>query len=168
MKYITTVNAQTFAIEVIDDHHVLVDGVEYEVDFVRIGDQPVYTLLVNGQSHEAFVYPGDEFGEQQVLLHGSLYSALVEDEREKRLRAAGGVAAGGPSGEFNLKAPMPGLVVAVPVEEGQAVQKGDNLIILESMKMQNELRSPRDGTVHRIKVKPGDSVEQNQVMITIA
>ena len=66
-----------------------------------------------------------------------------------------------------MAAPMPGLVVAVPVEEGQEVQKGEDLIILESMKMQNELKAPRDGTISRIRVGPGDSVDQNQVLLTL-
>ena len=62
---------------------------------------------------------------------------------------------------------MPGLIVAVPVAEGQAVQKGDNLVLLESMKMQNELKCLREGKITRIKVKPGDSVEQNQILVTV-
>jgi cytochrome P450 len=80
------------------------------------------------------------------------------------LRAALGPKGAG-SGEFQLKAPMPGLVVAVPVTEGQAIQQGDVLVILESMKMQNELKAPRAGTVTRLKVKAGDSIEQKQVII---
>ncbi|MCS6937600.1 MAG: acetyl-CoA carboxylase biotin carboxyl carrier protein subunit, partial [Candidatus Bipolaricaulota bacterium] len=72
------------------------------------------------------------------------------------------------SGEFSLRAPMPGLIVAVPVVEGQTVKKGDNLVILESMKMQNELKSPRAGTVTRVNVRAGQSVEQNQVMVTLS
>jgi biotin carboxyl carrier protein len=168
MKYLTTVEGKTYTIEINDDRRVLVDGVEYEVDLARVGDQPVYTLLIDGQSHEAFVYEGEEADVWQVLLRGALYAALVEDEREKRLRAASGLAAGGASGEFNLKAPMPGLIVAVPVSEGQAVQKGDLLIILESMKMQNELKAPRAGTITRVKVKAGDSVEHHQILVTLA
>ena len=62
---------------------------------------------------------------------------------------------------------MPGLVVAVTVEEGQQVEKGQVLAILESMKMQNELKSPRAGTVQRIKVKAGESVEIKQTMLSV-
>jgi propionyl-CoA carboxylase alpha chain len=62
---------------------------------------------------------------------------------------------------------MPGLVVAIPVEEGQEVKKGQVLVILESMKMQNELKSPRDGRVHRIKAKAGESVEQKQTLLSL-
>jgi biotin carboxyl carrier protein len=71
------------------------------------------------------------------------------------------------SGEFNLKSPMPGLIVAVPIVEGQVVVKGQDLVILESMKMQNELKAPRDGKIGRVRVRPGDSVEQSQVLVTL-
>jgi pyruvate carboxylase subunit B len=62
---------------------------------------------------------------------------------------------------------MPGLVVAIPVEEGQPIQKGQVLLILESMKMQNELKAPRDGTVGRVRVKPGETVEQKQTLLSV-
>jgi len=102
-----------------------------------------------------------------VLLLGRQYPVKVEDAREKRLRAAAGGAPQG-SGEFQLKAPMPGLVVAIPIEENQEVEKGQVLLVLESMKMQNELRSPRAGKILRVKVKAGESVEQRQVLLTVA
>ena len=121
-------------------------------------------MILDGRSYESFVYQGEE--DWDVLLRGRQYQVKVEDEREKRLKAAagGGVAEGG---EFHLKAPMPGLVVAILVEEGQPVQKGQVMLILESMKMQNELKAPRDGTIGRIRVKAGESVEQKQAMLSV-
>ena len=62
---------------------------------------------------------------------------------------------------------MPGLVVAVLIEEGQEVQKGQVMLILESMKMQNELKAPRDGTMGRVRVKAGESVEQKQTLLSL-
>ncbi|MBN2146067.1 MAG: biotin/lipoyl-binding protein [Anaerolineales bacterium] len=164
MRYSTTVDGREYLIEIHDEHHVSIDGVAYQVDFTPIRDQSVYSLLVNGESCDAHVYSDENLW--QVLFHGSLYTALVEDEREKRLRAAmgGGLAE---HEEFQLRAPMPGLVVATPVQEGQAVQKGDVLLILESMKMQNELRSPRAGVVARLRVRPGDRVEQKETMLSV-
>jgi len=164
MKYITTIDDKEFIVELLDDKRVSVNGNTYKVDFETVSGQPVYSLIVNGKSHEAYVQEGDD--DWQVLLRGRQYSAMVEDEREKRLRAAAG---GGvtETGEYHLKAPMPGLVVAIPVEEGQEVKKGDVLLILESMKMQNELKAPRDGVVSRIKVKPGESVEQKQSILDV-
>ncbi len=166
MKYATTINNKTYIIEINDDKRVFVDSVEYAVDFESVSGQPVYSLLLDGRSYEAYVYADEETDAWQVLLSGDLYTVQVEDEREKRLRAqAGGVAAA--TGEFNLKAPMPGLIVDVLVAEGQAVKKGDILIILESMKMQNELKSPIDGTVQRVRAKGGESVEHNQVLLSV-
>jgi len=164
MKYITTIEDKQFVVEIIDDKHVNVNGKVYEVDFESVSGQPVYSLIVDGRSHESYV--AQEEDTWQVLLRGRLYPVTVEDEREKRLRAAagGGVAE---SGEFILKAPMPGLVVAIPVDEGQQVKKGQVILILESMKMQNELKVPRDGTIQRIKVKPGESVEQKQTLLSV-
>jgi biotin carboxyl carrier protein len=166
MKYITTIGEREFAIEVIDQTHILVDGEPYTLDFDSIQNQPVYSLLLEGQSHEAFVYPNESGW--QVLLNGQLFPAMVEDESTRRLRRAMEAGGGGGSGEAQLRAPMPGLVVAVLVSEGQEVERGEVLVILESMKMQNELKSTRAGRVSRLKVRPGDSVEQRQTLLSIS
>src|SRR5215207_3516680 len=153
MRYITTVEDKEFLVEIIDEKHISVDGKVYEVDFESVSGQPVYSLIVDGKSHEAYAAPGED--NWQVLLRGRLYPITVDDEREKRLRSAGG---GGvaETGEYLLRAPMPGLIVTIFLEEGQAVKKGQVLLILESMKMQNELKSPRDGTIGRVRVKAGE------------
>ena len=165
MKYITTVEGKQFLVEVIDEKHISVDGKVYEVDFESVSGQPVYSLIVDGRSHESYIYQGEEEN-WQVLLRGRLYPVTVEDEREKRLRAAagGGVAE---TGEFHLRAPMPGLVVAIPVTEGQQVKRGQVILILESMKMQNEIKAPRDGVIGRIRVKAGETVEQKQTLLSV-
>lgn len=164
MKYVTTIDGKEFVIEVVDERHVRVGDRLLPVDFQSVSGQPVYSLIVDGKSYESFVYQGDE--DWEVLLRGRQFQVKVEDEREKRLKAAagGGVVEGG---EFHLKAPMPGLVVAISVSEGQEVKKGQVLVILESMKMQNELKSPRDGTISHIKVKAGESVEQKQILLNL-
>ncbi|HJR80546.1 MAG TPA: biotin/lipoyl-containing protein [Anaerolineales bacterium] len=164
MKYITTVDGKDYLVEIIDEKHISVNGKTYEVDFESVSGQPVYSLIVDGKSHESYVQQGDD--NWQVLLRGRLYPVIVEDEREKRLRAAGGSGVA-ESGEFHLKAPMPGLVVTITVTEGQEVKKGQVLLILESMKMQNELKSPREGTIGRIRVKAGESVEQRQTLLSV-
>jgi biotin carboxyl carrier protein len=164
MRYITTVDNKEYLVEIIDEKHIIINGKTYEVDFESVSGQPVYSLIVDGKSHESYVQQGDD--NWQVLLRGRLYPVTVEDEREKRLRAAAGGSVA-ESGEFHLKAPMPGLVVAIPVEEGQQIKKGQVILILESMKMQNELKSPRDGTIGRIRVKTGESVEQKQTLLSV-
>ncbi|MFN8382437.1 MAG: acetyl-CoA carboxylase biotin carboxyl carrier protein subunit [Anaerolineales bacterium] len=164
MKYVTTVDDKEFEIEIVDEHHIRIGDRLLTVDFKSISGHPVYSLILDGKSYESFVYQGDE--DWEVLLRGRQFQVKIEDEREKRLKAAagGGVAEGG---EFHLKAPMPGLVVSVLVEEGQAVKKGQVMMILESMKMQNELKAPRDGVIGRVRVKAGESVEQKQSMLSL-
>ncbi len=164
MRYVATTGDREILIEIVDEHHIIVDGVSYEIDFESVSEQTVYSLLANNKSHEALVYESDEGW--QVLLHGSQYVLVVEDERERRLRASLG---GGPpqNVDYHLKAPMPGLIVTVPVEDGQEIEAGDVLVVLESMKMQNELKSPRPGKVSRVRVKPGDSVEQRDTLLSI-
>jgi biotin carboxyl carrier protein len=165
MKYISTIGDREYTIEIIDDKQIHVDGVAYDVDFESISGHPVFSLLIDGDSHEAYVYPDED--QWEVHLQGIQYRVVVEDEREKRLRSSFG---GGPapSGEFHLKAPMPGLVISILVAEHQNVNRGDVLVILESMKMQNELKSPRDGVVSRIRVQQGDNVERKQTLLSVA
>jgi biotin carboxyl carrier protein len=164
MKYVTTIEGREYLIDILDEHQVSVDGVVHQIDFMSIGDQQVYSLVVNGKSVDANVYLNDDIW--QVLFQGNLYSATVEDEREKRLRAAlGGRVA--EHEDFHLKAPMPGMVISIPVDEGQTIHKGDVLAVLESMKMQNELRSPRDGKVIRVRIKPGERVEQKETILSV-
>jgi biotin carboxyl carrier protein len=164
MKYVTTIKGREYIIDIINEHQVSVDGVIHHVDFMPVGDQQVYSLIVDGMSVDASVNLNDDAW--QILFQGNLYNATVEDEREKRLLAAmGGRVA--EHEDFHLKAPMPGMVISIPVSEGEAVHKGDVLAILESMKMQNELRSPRDGKVTRVRIKAGDRVEQKETILSV-
>jgi len=164
MKYVTRVEDKEFEVEILDEKHIRIGERLLEVNFESVSGQPVYSLIVNGKSYEAFVYPSEEGW--QVLLHGQQYPVKVVDERERRLRTAtGGGAEGG--GEFQLKAPMPGLIVSIPVAEEQQVEKGQVLVVLESMKMQNELKAPRAGIVRHIRVKAGETVEQRQVLLAL-
>lgn len=165
MKYIASVEDESFEIEIRPNDHLLINGETVQADFQSVSNQPVYTLLLNGESFEALVYP-TELG-VQVLLRGRLFDFIVEDERQRRLRQSSGGAVI-KSGEYQLKAPMPGLIIAIPVKEGQEIEQDDDLIILESMKMQNELKAPRDGKVSRIRVQSGDNVDQNQVLLTLS
>jgi biotin carboxyl carrier protein len=164
MKYIATIDGREYAIEILDEKHVRLGDQVLEVDFAPVSGQPVFSLIVDGKSYETFVYPAED--QWEVMLRGRQYSVDVEDEREKRLRvAAGGAIAEGT--EIPIRAPMPGLVVLVNVEEGQKVEKGQVLLVLESMKMQNELKSPRAGTIGRLRIKPGETVELKQTLLSV-
>jgi biotin carboxyl carrier protein len=164
MKYITIVNDQHYIIEIGHEGQIEVDGQEYEIDFEQLSEGGILSLLLNNRSFEAIVEEREQ--DWEVLIHGELYTVFVQDEQAYRLAKERGVAPD-EAGEAAIKSPMPGLIIAIPVEVGQAVKKGDKVVILESMKMENELRSPKDGLVANIYVEPGASVEKNQILIAI-
>ena len=165
MKYQTLVNGQTFDIEINEDGRILVNGEVRAVDFRALRQGELYSMLLDHRSYEAVVDERDDL--YHVLLAGDMYDVQVTDGRSRRLASAF-MAFGDTGGEVSIRAPMPGLIVRVPVSEGEPVSKGQTVAILESMKMENELKSPRDGTVHHIHAKAGDNVEQNKVLVTIA
>jgi biotin carboxyl carrier protein len=164
MKYQTIVNGETIEIEINEDGRILVNGQERAIDFRVLREGEVYSLLLDHQSFEAVIEEREDV--HHVMMGGDLFEVKVTDERSRRLASAF-MAFGETSGEVMIRAPMPGLIVRVPVAEGQAVSKGETVVILESMKMENELKAPRDGMVHRVSVFPGDSVEQNTVLVTL-
>jgi biotin carboxyl carrier protein len=164
MKYYATVDNHTFEIEINQLGELCIDGECAEVDFQSIGGGSIYSLLLGNSSYEALVEARDDCYE--VLVQGTLYRVCVQDERMRRLaQAARGFAP--PSGEIAIKAPMPGLVVDVPVQAGQAVDEGSVLVVLESMKMENELKAPRAGVVSQVRVQSGQSVEEQETLVAI-
>jgi biotin carboxyl carrier protein len=165
MKYIATVNGETYTIEIGADNRLTINDEPYDIDFRQLAAGDVTSLLLNNHSFEAVIAPHDDYWE--VLIRGELYHVQVEDEQTRRLSQARG-AVHHPDGDAIIKSPMPGIIVAVPAAEGDAVQKGDKIIILESMKMENELRSPCDGVVTHIHTMPGASVEKDQVLAIIS
>lgn len=164
MKYLATVEGRTFEIEINIEGEISIDGKPAQFDFQTVRDEPIYSLLLDGKSYEALVHSSENGLE--VLIRGQLYQVHVEDERQRKLRESSDELSL-PDGEFRLKAPMPGLVIAVPVAPGDQVEKGQNLVILESMKMQNELKAPRDGLVNRVLIVQGDNVEQHQILLVL-
>lgn len=164
MKYITTVNDQEFFIEIDVEGRIAVDEQPYDIDFQVLTEGGVLSLLLNNSSLEAVVEERDQAWE--VLIKGELYTVRVQDERAYRLAKARGAVAE-VTGEAVVKSPMPGLIISVPVQEGQEVEKGGRIVILESMKMENELHSPRSGIVKHVYVVEGDSVEKGQLLVTI-
>ena len=164
MKYITTVNGKEYTIEIDQEAKILVDGEEYAINFQQLPEGGTLSLLINNRSLEAIVDQSDDMYE--VLIHGELYTVQVQDERSYRLAQARSTLVED-AGTMSINSPMPGLILDVLVAEGDRVQKGDKVVILESMKMENELRAGRDGQVTRVFVQPGDSVDKNEELATI-
>jgi biotin carboxyl carrier protein len=165
MKYIATVRDQEFTIDVNREDEVTIDGTTYAVDIQGMNGDSLYSLIIDGRSYDVFIDEQDE--DFLIVMWNGLFEVQVQDERTRRLAGLrrGPVA---PVGEVLIKAPMPGVVAEVLVSEGQQVETGDIVVMLESMKMQNELKSPRAGVVHNVRVRTGDKVDQNQIMVTIS
>ena len=164
MRYIAYVNDKEFEIEIDGEDEIIVNGDAYKINFRYLDGGGVLSLLLNNRSFEAVINEGEDSWE--VLMQGAFYNVQVQDERAYRLAQARG-SGPGVTGEAVIRSPMPGLIVNVPVQEGDLVQKGEQVIILESMKMENELRAPRDGVISRVAVGNGDSVEKDQVLVVI-
>lgn len=165
MKYIATIENQEFVIEVNREGEVSLNGAVRTADMQTIGGSRLYSLIVDGRSYDIFIDEQDEH--YLLVMQEGIFEVKVEDERTRRL-AGLHRAPVTPTGEILIKAPMPGVVVDVPVEAGQVIEAGERVVVLESMKMQNEFKAPRGGTVRTVRVKPGDRVDQNQILLTIA
>lgn len=161
MKYVTVVGDQSYEIEIDNDGAILVNGELRDVDFLNLGGS-LYSIITENKSLEAVI--DDDEGKIAVMMGGQLFETQVLDERAMLLmQRRGGLKI--TSGEVN--APMPGLIVIVTVELGQNVEQGDTVVILESMKMQNELKSPVAGVVTAIHVEASQAVDKGDILVEI-
>jgi biotin carboxyl carrier protein len=163
MKYVATVDSQEYHVVLDADGTITLDGEPVEADLQSIDGGFHYSLLVGAVSHEVFVEHCE--GLCTVTIDGQRFKVEVEDERTRR--AGERKAAPEEAGRAEVTSPMPGVVVAVLVEAGQAVQTGVGLLILEAMKMENEIRAPRTGVVEAVEVVPGQRVSQDDVLVRI-
>ena len=165
MKYITTVNGNEYEIEWNEEGEVLVNGEPYHISVIVLGSGDLISMIFNNRSFEAVVN-SPERDNWEILMNGENYDIVVKDERAYRLARARGELEGD-TGMVPTKSPMPGVIVNVLVEEGQMISKGETLVILESMKMENELKATRDGLVHEVKVTAGATVEKDAVLVVV-
>ena len=163
-KYFAEIEGVEYQIEILSDTRIAINGEPYELNFQALRQHLSYSLLLEGKSYEINIYQDN--GLWEVLLRGHQFSVKVEDERERRLRMAAGQSSK-EEGKIVIQAPMPGLVIDIQVKEGQEVDEGDVLVILESMKMQNELTAPRAGRITRIQTKMNEHVERKQALLVL-
>lgn len=165
MKYIAKIKEKTFEIEIEEKDgklEVQLNGSPVSVDLVEVKPPNFLSLLVNNRSFDAEILK-DSKG-YRVSMGGESFECLVEDERFSKLKELSGFT--DKEGiQKELKSPMPGLVVAIEIKEGQEVKPGDGLVIVEAMKMENELKASFKGKVKNIRVKEGQAVEKDEVLI---
>lgn len=164
MKYFVSVDGREVEVEVEGDR-VRVDGRELTAHLGQVPGTPLRHLLLGARS-VTLALEGSR-GRWQVAYHGDRREVEVLDERTRHIRSLTGQA-GQAKGLGALKAPMPGLVVRVTVEAGQRVGPGTGLVVLEAMKMENELRAHAEAVVQAVLVRPGQAVEKGEVLIEFA
>ena len=162
MKYVVLLDGQTIEVEV-DGDRVTVDGRAHSATLGVIPRTPLRQLLIDGRPLTLSVEAIGR-GRWALTPKGERWEMEVLDERTRHIRSLAGAgdqrrAAG------VLKAPMPGLVVRVQIEPGEKVAAGDPLVVLEAMKMENELKAGAPGVVKSVRVAPGEAVEKGQVLV---
>jgi pyruvate carboxylase subunit B len=165
MRYVVTVNGA--------DHEVDIDGARagsageaHEARLVEVEGTPVRMVTIGDEVHRVVVRAREGRGRYTFWLDGHRFEVEALDERSRAIRELAG-AASGPSGPAPLLAPMPGLIVRVNVGPGDTVEPGQGLVVMEAMKMENELRAGAAGTVKSVAVQPGTAVEKGAILIEL-
>jgi acetyl/propionyl-CoA carboxylase alpha subunit len=164
VKYKIRIADQDYEVEK-TQNGVIVNGKPAAADMVKTAEN-CFHLVLGYQSYSLEVTEfNKETREMTLLINGKKTTARIQDEFDQLLAGMGMQAAGARKAK-ELKAPMPGLVVDVLVTAGQAFEKGQPMLVLEAMKMENVLKATQEGVVKAIEVQKGNAVEKNQVLIT--
>ena len=164
MKYFVRVGAQEIVVDV-DGDQVCIDDRVITARLSTAADSPVIRLELDGERHELAVV-GRVEGSWQLIDRGTVRDIEAIDERTRHIRSLAGAGTASASGGV-IKAPMPGLVVRVLVAEGETVAAGQGLVVLEAMKMENELKAPAAGVVMSVRAAPGAAVEKGSVLVEL-
>lgn len=166
MAFIAKLGDQNYTVEIEEIgkslYRVSVDGNEILVDGKKTG-RSNYSLIINHRSFEVDVDIAET--EYRVLVDGRSYHIDLVDER--RMRVGGFQSGIQLQGRQNISVPMAGKVIAVLVNEGDKIEKGQGLVIVEAMKMENEVRSPIQAEVKEVKVKAGQAVVSGELLLVV-
>ncbi|HEX2450176.1 MAG TPA: biotin/lipoyl-containing protein [Gemmatimonadales bacterium] len=162
MKYFVTIAGREIEVDV-DGENVRLDGETLQVSLRHRPGTPLWQLTLNGRASDVMLRSLGR-GRWTAGMGGEQVELEVIDERTRHIRSLT-VGAEQPAGGEVIRAPMPGLVVRVLVEPGAPVAGGSGVLVLEAMKMENELRASTAGVVHAVRVEPGQAVERGQVLV---
>lgn len=159
------VNSREYKVEKgVDGETFVLDGKEIKPDIVKISNDNFH-IINNNQSYTVEVLERNSAEKKFIIrVNNNKYELELKDQYDELLHKLG-MDAGSIAKINDLKAPMPGLVVDVLVHDGQVIKKGDSLIILEAMKMENVLKAGADATVKKVSTSKGARVEKNEILI---
>lgn len=165
MKYLVRVGDADVDVE-LDGDVVTVDGASRVAHLSDVEGTPVRMVTIGDAVHRVVARRGATRGRYTLWLDGFRYEVEALDERTRAIRELSGAGqeASGPS---PLIAPMPGMIVRVAVQVGDTVQPGQGLVVMEAMKMENELRATTAGTVRAVLAQPGTAVEKGAVLLEL-
>ena len=165
MKYFVRIGDVELEVS-LDGDEVRVDG---DVVTARVADvegTPVRMLTVGDEVHRIVVRPAGSRGRYTIWVDGFRHEVEALDERMRAIRELAGATAG-PVGPAPLVAPMPGMIVRVNVQVGDEVLPGQGLVVMEAMKMENELRAASAARVRSVLAQPGAAVEKGALLIEL-
>jgi biotin carboxyl carrier protein len=163
MKYIVVVGDTSIEV-VIDGEHVSATGLSAPARIEEVESSPECVLKLGTEVHRVLARRGATRGRYTLWVEGVRLEVEALDERTRAIRDLA-AASSGPAGPAPLVAPMPGMIVRVNVNDGDVVQAGQGLVVMEAMKMENELRAIASGTVRRVLVQPGTAVEKGALLL---
>jgi biotin carboxyl carrier protein len=162
MRYVVVIEGQSVEVDV-EGEEITVAGQQYQATLGRIQGTPLRQLLLDDRPVMLTVESGGQ-GRWTLSRAGERSEVEVLDERTRHIRSLTGNAEQSPKADV-LRAPMPGLVVRINVRPGEAVAAGEGLVVLEAMKMENELKAGASAKIKTVRVNPGEAVEKGQVLI---
>lgn len=165
MKYFVRVGEMEVELSLEGDE-VHVDGTVTHARLADVEGTPVRMLTVGDEVHRIVVRPAGTRGRYTIWVDGFRHEVDALDERMRAIRELAGATAG-PVGPAPLVAPMPGMIVRVNVQVGDRVQPGQGLVVMEAMKMENELRAQAPATVKAILAQTGTAVEKGALLIEL-
>jgi len=163
VKYIVDVNGERLEVE-LDADGVRVEGEHVRAHLADVSGTPIHLVTIGNEQHRVAARRGEARGEYVLWMDGYRYTVEALDERMRTIRdlTNASAAVGGPR---PLVAPMPGLIVRVTAVVGDSVDAGQGLVVMEAMKMENELRTTTAGVVKTVHVQPGVAVEKGALLI---
>lgn len=163
MKYFVRIGEAEHEVTVEGDT-VVVDGQSLRAHAEDIAGTPITAVTIGTEVHRVLARRGESKGSFDLSVGGYRFAVEALDERTRTIRRMAGNSAQR-AGAAHLKAPMPGLIVRINVAAGDDVRAGQGLVVMEAMKMENELRASRDGRVKRVAVEPGSAVEKGALLL---